>query len=146
MSDQHELATPCSIEAAVDVIGDRWSLLILRNAFRGVRRFSEIQDDLGIAKNLLASRLRRLVEVGVLSKVPYQEHPVRYEYRLTPKGADLSATLIALMRWGDHWYAHDDPPTILVHDECLTPLELATRCPQCDVVVTPGHIRSRNHA
>ena len=104
MSPKNQMQSACSIEAAVDVIADRWSLLILRTAFRGVRRFSEIQDDLGIAKNLLASRLRRLVEVGVLSKVAYQDHPVRYEYRLTPKGADLSATLIALMRWGDHWY------------------------------------------
>ena len=114
--------TQCSIEAAVDVIGDRWSLLILRNAFRGVRRFSEIQDDLGIAKNLLSSRLKNLVELGVLEKVPYCDTPLRFEYRLTSKGADLSATLVALMRWGDHWYADDGPPTVLIHDKCMTPL------------------------
>ena len=137
--------TQCSIEAAVDVIGDRWSLLILRNAFRGVRRFSEIQDDLGIAKNLLSSRLKSLVEIGVLEKVPYCDTPIRFEYRLTGKGADLSATLVALMRWGDHWYADDAPPTVLIHDKCETPLELSPRCPMCDCEVSPGHIKSRKH-
>ncbi len=134
----------CSIETTLEIIGDRWSLLILRDAFRGVRRFTEIQADLGIAKNLLSDRLRKLVEHGVLERVPYQDRPVRYEYRLTAKGADLSPALIALMRWGDRWYAHGQPPTVLVHDECGTTLDQRVSCPSCDVVVTPGHVRSRS--
>ena len=73
----------CSIQRTLDVIGDRWTLLILRDVFRGVRRFSQIQHDLGIAKNLLTDRLVALVEAGVVEKIPYQDRPVRHEYRLT---------------------------------------------------------------
>jgi DNA-binding HxlR family transcriptional regulator len=133
----------CSIAATLDVIGDRWTLLILRDLFRGVRRFSELVDDLGIAKNLLSDRLKRLVEHGIVDKVPYQERPVRYEYRLTHKGAELSPALIALMRWGDDWYAGGRPPVVLVHDACETALVQHTWCPTCGVGVTPGHVRSR---
>ena len=133
----------CSIAATLDVIGDRWSLLILRDIFRGGHRFSEIQADLGIAKNLLSERLSRLVDHGLLERVPYQERPVRYDYRLTQKGADLSPALIALMGWGDRWYADGGAPTVLVHDRCGEPLELAVRCPCCHDTVSPGHIRSR---
>ncbi len=133
----------CSIATTLGVIGDRWSLLILRDVFRGARRFSEIQADLGIAKNLLSDRLSRLVGHGVLERIPYQERPVRYEYRLTPKGADLSTALIALMGWGDRWYATGGAPTILVHERCGEPLEQVVRCPHCDETVPPGAIRSR---
>ncbi len=132
----------CSIAATLDVIGDRWSLLILRDAFRGARRFSDFES-LGIAKNLLSDRLRRLVGHGILERVPYQDRPVRYEYRLTAKGVDLSPALISLMKWGDHWYADDRPPTVLIHDRCGTPLEQHVTCPACDHDVAPGHIRSR---
>lgn len=133
----------CSIATTLDVIGDRWSLLILRDVFRGARRFSEIQTDLGIAKNLLSDRLSRLVGHGVLERIPYQERPVRYEYRLTPKGADLSTALMALMGWGDRWYASNGAPTVLIHERCGEPLEQVVRCPHCDETVSPGAIRSR---
>lgn len=133
----------CSIAVTLDIIGDRWTLLVLRDVFRGARRFSEIQTDLGIAKNLLSDRLSRLVDDGLLERVPYQDRPVRYEYRLTAKGADLSPALIALMRWGDRWYADKGAPTVLVHDRCGEPLEQAVTCPRCDEIVRPGHIRSR---
>ena len=140
----HELpADLCSIAATLDVIGDRWSLLILRNVFRGTRRFSEFVDDLGIARNLLTDRLNRLVDTGVLAKVPYQERPLRHEYRLTEKGADLSPALIALMQWGDRWYHPDTPPTVLVHSTCDTPLHHEVRCETCDGHVPPNQIRSR---
>jgi DNA-binding HxlR family transcriptional regulator len=125
------------------VVGDRWTVLILRDVFRGTRRFSELQEGLGIARNLLSDRLARLVDHGVLEKVPYQHRPLRCEYRLTAKGADLSPALIALMGWGDRWYAAEGPPVELVHDRCGTPLEQRPRCPHCDELVTPGHIRSR---
>ncbi len=133
----------CSIAATLDVIGDRWTLLILRDVFRGVRRFSQMHEDLGIAKNILSDRLQKLVDAGVLETVQYQERPARHEYRLTAKGADLSPSLVALMRWGDHWYAGDRPPTILVHDTCGTPLEQVTRCPHCSEEVAPNQIASR---
>lgn len=133
----------CSIAATLEVIGDRWTLLILRDVFRGTRRFAQMQADLGIAKNLLADRLAKLVDHGVLERVPYQTRPVRHEYRLTAKGADLSGALIALMGWGDRWYADGGVPTILVHEDCGTPLELAPRCPACHEIVHPGRIKSR---
>ncbi len=133
----------CSIQATLDLVGDRWTLLILRDVFRGVHRFSELRDDLGIARNLLTDRLNRLVEHEILQKVPYQERPVRHEYRLTTKGADLSPALVALMGWGDRWAADGQPPTLLVHEHCQTPLEQVLLCPTCDENVTPSHIRSR---
>jgi len=133
----------CSIAATLGVIGDRWTILILRDVFRGVRRFAQMQADLGIARNILSDRLQRLVDHGVLEQVPYQDRPLRHEYRLTAKGADLSPSLVALMHWGDRWYAGDGPPTVLVHDRCGTPLEQVTRCPECDRDVTPAQIASR---
>lgn len=136
-------AEHCSIAATLAVVGDRWTVLILRDIFRGVHRFSELSDSLGIARNLLSNRLVRLVEAGVLDKLPYQERPVRYEYRLTDKGRDLSPALIALMGWGDRWMATDGPPTVLVHDECGTPLRQRVECPRCRAELTPTHIRSR---
>ncbi len=137
--------TACSIAATLDVIGDRWTFLVLRDLFRGVRRFSDLVDDLGIAKNLLSDRLKRLVEHGIVEKVPYQDRPVRHEYRLTAKGADLSPALIALMRWGDEWYSEGEPPVVLVHETCGTPLEQHVRCPHCDELVSPGKVRSQQH-
>ena len=110
----------CSIQRTLDIIGDRWTLLILRDLFRGVRRFSKIQADLGIAKNLLADRLSALVEAEIVEKVAYQERPLRHEYRLTAKGRALSPALVALMRWGDIWCSGGLAPTELIHDRCGT--------------------------
>jgi len=135
--------TACSIAATLDVVGDRWTVLILRNVFRGVHRFGELQADLGIARNLLSDRLSKLVDHGVLERVPYQARPVRNEYRLTAKGADLSTALIALMGWGDRWYAAEGAPTVLLHEDCGTPIEQTVRCPHCDEQVNPGRIKSR---
>jgi FO synthase len=131
-------AQGCSIAASLEVIGDRWTVLILRDVFRGVHRFTALQQDLGIARNLLSDRLAKLVEHGVLRKVEYQRRPVRHEYRLTPKGADLSTALIALMRWGDRWYAAEGPPTELFHDQCGSALVQHPRCPSCEEPVPPA--------
>jgi len=84
-----------------------------------------------------------LVEHDIVHKVQYQERPARFEYRLTPKGMDLSPALVALMGWGDRWAAGGQPPTLLVHDACATPLEQVLLCPACDETVRPSHIRSR---
>jgi len=133
----------CSIAATLEIIGDRWTILILRDAFRGVRRFDEIQHDLGIARNVLTDRLTKLVDHGVLTKRKYQDRPARYEYRLTPKGVDLSPALVALMRWGDKHIAGEDAPTVLVHESCGTPLDQTFICWDCDTTVEPSAIRSK---
>lgn len=91
----------CSVARAVSVIGDRWTLLVLRDCFLGLRRFEDFQQRLGIARPVLADRLRKLVEAGVLKKVAYQQAPVRHEYRLTPKGLDLHPVMMTLVHWGD---------------------------------------------
>jgi DNA-binding HxlR family transcriptional regulator len=132
----------CSIAGTLEVIGDRWTMLILRDAFRGVRRFDEFQRDLGIARNLLTDRLAKLVEHDVMEKQLYQEHPPRYEYRLTQRGVDLSPALVALMRWGDRWLADGEPPVSLIHDRCGNPLDQAFVCWTCDQTITPLQIRS----
>ncbi len=141
MAESHQ-PDDCSIQRTLDAIGDRWTLLILRDLFRGVRRFSMIQTDLGIARNLLADRLISLADEGVVKKVPYQDRPPRHEYHLTAKGRALSPALVALMRWGDDYYTDGGAPTELVHDECQTRLELQSWCTSCNSPVDPTHIRS----
>ena len=143
MDQATQRSDSCSIQSTLDVIGDRWLLLILRDLFRGVRRFGQLEENLGIAKNLLATRLVKLVEAGIVTKVPYQDSPIRYEYLLTQKGRDLSPSLVALMRWGDRWCNDGTPPTVLVHSDCGTPLNQVTHCPACDDSLDPAEIRSR---
>ena len=93
---------PCSLARTVAVIGDRWSLLILRECFLRIRRFDEFQSSLGITRHLLADRLKKLVRFGVLRKIPYQEAPKRYEYILTQKGLDLYPIIMSIVHWGKH--------------------------------------------
>src|SRR5271168_3158270 len=100
----------CTIAAALEVVGERWSLLIIRDVFLGLRRFDQLQANLGIARNVLQTRLTRLVEQGVLEKRRYSDHPPRSEYRLTEKGLDLWPTLVALMYWGDVYAAPEAGP------------------------------------
>jgi DNA-binding HxlR family transcriptional regulator len=101
----------CSIARALEVVGERWTLLIVRDAFLGLRRFDQFQENLGIARNVLTDRLNRLVEEGILKRVRYSERPERYEYRLTHKGADLAIALAGLRQWGDK-YLSEKPPRI----------------------------------
>jgi DNA-binding HxlR family transcriptional regulator len=108
----------CSIARALDVVGEWWTLLVIREAFRGVRRFDGFAERLGIAPNILSARLRRLVDHGVFEERAYQERPLRVEYRLTAKGRDLYPVIVALLGWGDRWYADDGPPIELVHVPC----------------------------
>jgi len=102
----------CSIARALEIVGERWTLLIVRDAFLGKRRFDEFQQSLGISRNVLAERLGRLVDEGILDRVLYQEHPQRYEYRLTTKGRDLHLALTGLRQWGDE-YLSEKPPRLL---------------------------------
>jgi DNA-binding HxlR family transcriptional regulator len=99
----------CSIARALEVVGERWTLLIVRDAILGVRRFEEFQESLGIARNVLTERLNRLVEEGILERVRYSERPERFEYRLTNKGRDLNISLVGLRQWGDKHVSEKAP-------------------------------------
>jgi DNA-binding HxlR family transcriptional regulator len=121
----------CSVAGALAVVGEKWSLLVLREAFLGVRRFADFQRVLGAPRAVLTDRLNTLVEHGVLQRVPYQAQGERqrYEYRLTAKGLDLYPALVALMEWGDRHLAEDgDPPLALRHRDCGEPVHLALVC------------------
>src|SRR6266516_2329473 len=102
----------CSIARALEVVGERWTLLIVRDAFLGLRRFDQFQESLGIARNVLTDRLNRLVEEGILERVRYSERPERFEYRLTGKGRELNIALAGLRQWGDK-YLSEKPPRLL---------------------------------
>jgi len=93
----------CPVASTLEIIGERWTILILRDIFLGIRRFEDLQRHLGVARNILQARLERLVEYGIVVKRPYQERPLRNEYRLTEKGADLWPVLVALVKWGDRY-------------------------------------------
>jgi DNA-binding HxlR family transcriptional regulator len=119
----------CSIVGALDALGDTWSVLVLRQLFFGVHRFNEIQDGLGISRSVLTDRLARLVELGVIKAVPYQEpgQRARNEYRLTRKGVGLLPLMVALMQWGDQHVNADDPPVALYHATTGEPVKLELR-------------------
>ena len=131
----------CSVARALEVIGERWSLLIIRNAFYGIRRFDDHQRWLGIARNVLQSRLERLVEEGILSKELYQERPPRYEYRLTQKGIDLWPVLMTLLQWGDRHAASEGPPVVLQHRNCGGEVDGHLRCTKCGADLTARDVR-----
>ncbi len=136
----------CSIASALEVVGERWSLLIVRNVLLGLRRFDEIQENLGIARNVLQARLTRLLDHGVLEKRLYQQHPPRYEYRLTDKGLDLWPTIVALQFWGDRHAAPAGGPVVLLeHRGCGGAVDEHRICETCgarisarEVWATPG--------
>ena len=131
----------CSMARTLDVIGDRWSLLILRDAFYGIRRFEDFRLDLGVARNILTDRLNKLVDRGVLTKVAYEDRPPRFEYRLTDKGRELLPVILVMMRWGDRWES-DKPPTTLTHAACGHATEALVVCSQCREVLELGQLRA----
>jgi DNA-binding HxlR family transcriptional regulator len=135
----------CSIARTLELIGERWTLLILRDAFLGVRRFEDFQADLGVARNVLSARLCRLVDEGVLEKRQYQERPARFEYRLTEKGVDLWPVLISLVKWGDKYTAQEGAPRVIEHKGCGGHVNDHLTCDRCgeplwarDVIAVPG--------
>jgi DNA-binding HxlR family transcriptional regulator len=125
-SDMH-----CSVAQCLEVVGEWWTLLIVRDAFLGVTRFDEFQERLGISRNVLNQRLTRLVEDGVLTKVPYSEHPPRFDYRLTERGRDLWPVINAMRQWGDKHAAPNGPPLRLIHQECGRISEPQLVCSTC---------------
>ncbi len=121
----------CSLAQSLEIIGEWWTPLILRDAMMGVSRFEQFQARLGIARNVLTQRLDTLVEHGLLERVPYQERPVRHEYRLTPMGRGLWPALQMLRQWGDQWLAPEGPPVETVHETCGHVLEARLACAHC---------------
>jgi DNA-binding HxlR family transcriptional regulator len=134
----------CSVARTVSVIGDRWTILILRDCFLRVRRFEDFQARLGITRHVLADRLRKLVRLGVLQRVRYQQKPRRYEYRLTPKGLDLQPVLLAIMHWGDtHMAGRRGRPVLLEHLDCGHVFDPVVACSQCGGPVGARNVRVR---
>lgn len=125
----------CSIARTLEVVGERWTLLVLRECFMGTARFDDFQRRLGIARNVLQSRLERLVEEDVLERRPYQERPVRYEYRLTAEGRDVLPVLLALMEWGDRHRSPHGPRVAIAHARCGGPVNAALMCGRCGATV-----------
>jgi DNA-binding HxlR family transcriptional regulator len=130
----------CSIARTLEVIGERWTPLILRDAFRGTRRFEDFQATLGIARNVLSARLSRLCDEGILERRRYRQRPPRDEYHLTAKGRDLQPVLLALLRWGDRHAAPEGPPLLLTHEPDGHPLEPALVCGTCGEPLDPGSV------
>ena len=132
----------CSIAKSLEVIGERWSLLIVRDVMGGNRRFGELQASLGIARNVLAARLQRLLDEDILERRAYSESPPRYEYFLTEKGLDLWPALIALLGWGDrHSAGPEGPPMLIVHKECGGPVSDRGICESCGKVLNARDAR-----
>lgn len=123
---------PCSIARTVDLLGDWWTPLVLREAFYGTKRFDDFQRALGIGRNILTQRLNRLVAEGIVERAPYQQRPVRYEYLLTAKGRDLFPVLAAINSWGDRWLATEDGvPVVLHHTSCGHDTSATVVCAHC---------------
>lgn len=135
-------AMDCSVARTLDVIGDKWSLLILRDAFYGVRRFEDFREDLGVARNVLTDRLQKLVARGVLERRLYEERPQRYEYRLTEKGRALVPLLLAMIAWGDRWENDAGiPPVTLTHTTCGKETHPVVTCAECGEELTRRNVR-----
>ena len=141
----------CSIASTLEVIGERWTMHVLREAFLGVRRFEDFRRNIGVARNILSDRLSTLVDEGILRRELYSEHPPRSEYRLTRKGVELYGILVELMKWG-HRYAPapDGPAVLLRHRGCGSVIEPVLACPECgepvhawDLEALPGPAMTR---
>jgi len=126
----------CSLARGLDMIGDWWSPLIIRDLFLNVVRFDELVEDLGISRNLLTRRLKSLVENGVIERTVYQRRPTRYEYRLTEAGRDLVPAILALTAWGDRWaQPKEGSPILFVHKTCGHQFQPRVSCSACGEVI-----------
>jgi DNA-binding HxlR family transcriptional regulator len=142
LSEEH-----CSIARGLAVLGDRWTLMILRDAFLRVRRFEDFEKSLKIARRVLSERLAHLVEEGILAKVPYQEKPVRHEYRLTEKGLALFPVMVSLVHWGDRYYSgKDGPPVLHRHLACGHDFRSMMTCSECGEAIGPRDVEVRSNA
>jgi DNA-binding HxlR family transcriptional regulator len=132
----------CSVAQCLEVVGEWWSMLIVRDVFLGVSRFDQFQERLGISRNVLNQRLSRLVDAGVLVKVPYSDHPPRYDYRLTDMGRDLWPVLTAMRQWGDKHGAPDGPPLQTIHKGCGQISDAVLTCSSCGEPIGPRDVRA----
>jgi DNA-binding HxlR family transcriptional regulator len=138
---------PCSIARTLDVVGEWWTPLILRDVAYGVRRFGEIQQDLGVSANVLSDRLEGLLAEGILERRLYQQRPERHEYHLSEKGAELIPPLLALMQWGDRWkWPGARGPVRVTHDQCAHEVQLELRCEHCEREVPVSELRANARA
>jgi DNA-binding HxlR family transcriptional regulator len=134
----------CSIARSLAVIGDVWSLMILRDAFYGMTRFEAFLENSGASRAVVADRLKMLVSEDVLERRPYQENPPRFDYRLTPKGRDLQQLLMALMAWGDRWLQEDgEVPLEVVHRPCGHAIHPVPACPHCCTLLSEADVELR---
>ncbi len=134
----------CSIARTLSVVGDRWTMLIIRDVFLGIRRFEAIQHDLRLTPHRLSDRLRRLVRDGILVRVEYEKHPHRFEYRLTEKGIDLYPLIVVMVEWGDRWMAGPaGVPVELVHRPCGHSIKPELTCPCCKSKIEPREMSTR---
>ncbi|MDX8392466.1 MAG: helix-turn-helix domain-containing protein [Mariprofundaceae bacterium] len=132
----------CPLEGLLDILQDRWAFLILRDAFYGVRRFDGFRQHLGISRKTLSARLRHMVEEKLFSRVPYQQHPPRYEYLLTGKGRDLFPVLLTMIGWGNRWLAAPDMQTLDIHHlHCGSNTKTALVCSHCGEPLSQAHVR-----
>ncbi len=133
----------CSVSRTISVIGDRWTLMILRDCFLRVRRFDDFQERLGIGRPILADRLKKLVDAFVLTKVAYQNNPTRYEYRLTPKGLDLYPIIMSIVHWGDtHMAGKKGRPLLHHHKTCNHQFDPVMVCSECAEPLDPREVRT----
>jgi len=135
---------PCTIARSVNVLGDAWNLLVLRDACLGVRRFEDFQRSLRIGRNILTTRLNSLVDEGMLRRVEYQQNPVRHEYRLTDKGRDVYPILAAMAAWGDRWLiGSEGSPLVLHHEACDHDMHAVVVCSECDEPFDVREVKAR---
>ncbi|HWD95154.1 MAG TPA: helix-turn-helix domain-containing protein [Acidimicrobiales bacterium] len=132
----------CSVAQCLEIVGEWWSMLIVRDCFMGVTRFEEFQRRLGISRNILKERLSSLVGSGVLVRVAYSEHPPRYDYKLTAKGRDLWPVLTAMRQWGDQYAAPNGAPIELVHNSCGQTTHAETVCAWCGEKLTAYNVHA----
>lgn len=133
---------PCAVAATLALVGEKWALLAVREISLGNHRFDAIVRNTGAPRDRLASRLRALEAAGVVERRPYSERPPRFEYHLTPAGADLRVVLQSLRAWGDRW-AVDTPPTTFVHAGCDTEVDVVLCCRGCGEQIAPDDLRAR---
>ncbi len=132
----------CSVAQCLEVVGEWWSMLILRDIFLGVTRFEDLCQRLGISRNVLTDRLEHLVAHGVLERQAYQDHPVRYDYKLTDKGRDLWPVLVAMREWGDRYAAPAGPPIELVHRGCGEHTHVVATCSECGEALDATNVKA----
>ncbi len=133
----------CSIARALSIVGDRWTMLVLRDAFSGVRRFEHFQTSLKVTRHVLADRLKKLEREDILYRVKYQDRPSRYEYRLTEKGLDLYPIVVSLLKWGDKYTAEGGLPVELMHRNCGGAASPKMVCGTCGEELNPKHMQAR---